>query len=311
MLEGLVSNIQKYSLHDGPGIRSTVFLKGCPLACAWCHNPETISAQPQVMAAPARCIRCGACHEVCPQGRAGPPVTGDVGGREAANGLSFSAGECLACGACVEACPTGARSMVGRRMTVNALVEELLADRIFYEDSGGGVTFSGGEPLRQAEFLEAMLMACRDRGLHTAVDTCGFAPESDLLAIAPLVSLFLYDLKFVDETRHRAFCGVSNGRILSNLRALAEVHRNIWIRVPVIPGVNDQESELAAMAALVAELPGVRQVNLLPYHRSGLHKFEQLGRECQMASVTPPSPERMQAALAGFAAVGVPVKMGG
>ena len=201
--------------------------------------------------------------------------------------------------------------MVGRRMSVDELLEELLKDRIFYEDSGGGVTFSGGEPLRQAEFLKAMLIACRGRGLHTAVDTCGFAPKSELLAIAPCVDLFLYDLKCMDEAQHLELCGVSNGRILTNLRALAGVHPNIWIRVPIIPGVNDQAGELDMMAAFLAGLPGVRQVNLLPYHRSGLHKFEQLGLECQVAHLTPPSSERMQAAVACFAAAGVPIKTGG
>jgi pyruvate formate lyase activating enzyme len=312
MLAGLISNIQKYSLHDGPGIRSTVFLKGCPLACAWCHNPENMAAQPQVIVTPARCVRCGACREVCPEGRAAPPGDSSAANGEAShNSADASLNACIACGSCVEACPTGARSMVGRRMSVPELLKELLADRIFYEDSGGGVTFSGGEPLRQPEFLSAMLIACRERGLHTAVDTCGFSPESELLAIAASVDLFLYDLKCMDEARHLELCGVPNGRILSNLRALAGRHPNVWIRVPIIPGVNDQAGELDAMASFVAGLPGVRQVNLLPYHRSGLHKFEQLGQECRVAQVAPPSAERMRAAAACFAAAGVPIKTGG
>ena len=314
MLTGLISNIQKYSLHDGPGIRSTVFLKGCPLACAWCHNPENIAPQPQVVVAPARCMGCGACQVVCPQGRFAPGREASGTEKERSSKLTdrpAPAGECLVCGACVEVCPTGARSMIGGRVSVQDLLGELLADRIFYDDSGGGVTFSGGEPLRQPEFLKAILTACRERGLHTAVDTCGFAPEAELRAIAPWVDLFLYDLKCMDEGRHLDLCGVPNGPILRNLRELAETHRNIWIRVPIIPGVNDQTSELEAMASFVAGLPGVRQVNLLPYHRSGLHKFEQLGLECRFSQTTPPAAERMQAAAACFGAAGLVIKMGG
>lgn len=314
MLEGLISNIQKYSLHDGPGIRTTVFLKGCPLSCSWCHNPENIAPRPQVMVAQARCIACGACQTVCPQHRAAQQERANGQGEERPSQpgpAAFSASECLVCGACVQACPTGARSIVGERMSVNELLEQLLADRIFYDDSAGGVTFSGGEPLGQVQFLKAALAACREHGLHTAVDTCGFAPEADVRALAPGVDLFLYDLKCMDEARHREFCGTSNRPILRNLRALSQLHRNIWIRVPVIPGVNDQLSELEAMAAFVAALPGVRQVNLLPYHRNGLHKLGQLGESSRFASASPPGAETMRAAAACFTAAGLITKTGG
>jgi pyruvate formate lyase activating enzyme len=303
MPTGLVSHIQKYSLHDGPGIRTTIFFKGCPLQCAWCHNPENISAQPQVLVMKERCVRCGACRAVCPQNNASAP-----------NGAPMDAPKpfhCLACGACVEACPTGARTLVGRRLGLQNLLQEILTDRIFYDDSKGGVTFSGGEPLAQSEFLQAALLECRRRGVHAAVDTCGLAARDTLLALAPLVDLFLYDLKFLDETRHREFCGASNRIILENLRALAETQAQIWVRVPVIPSVNDRTEELEALAGFVASLPAVRQVNLLPYHRTGMHKFERLAQAYRLPDLTPPSAGEMERAAAPFRALGLQTRIGG
>jgi pyruvate formate lyase activating enzyme len=218
---------------------------------------------------------------------------------------------CLLCGACVQACPAEARELAGRTVTADQLVRELLADRVFYEQSGGGVTVSGGEPLAQFEFLRAFLQRCEETGLRTAVDTCGFTPWEHLLAIAPLTGLFLYDLKFVDDARHRQFTGVSNQLILDNLRALAGVHQDIWLRIPIIPGVNDTPGELEAMAGLAALLPSVRQVNLLPYHRTGLQKFRRLGRESPLLGVTPPSVEYLEAVAARFAGAGTKVRVGG
>lgn len=314
MPTGIVTNIQRYSLKDGPGIRTTVFLKGCPLSCAWCHNPETVSRQPEILVVEARCVRCGACVEACPNHQ---PVGAPADVVAAAQILSGRAGwlggkpVCLLCGACVDECPTGARAMVGRAMTVKELLEELLADRVFYEDSGGGVTFSGGEPLLQFEFLHAALAACRERGLHTAVDTSGFAPREHVLAVAAVADLILYDVKLLDETRHHEFTGVPNERILANLRALAAMHSNIWLRVPLIPGVNDDPADLDAVARLAASLSGIRQVNLLPYHKTGIHKFARLGQQYHLTEIQPPSAEQMQAAAARLAGSGVSVVLGG
>jgi pyruvate formate lyase activating enzyme len=296
---GLVSNLQRYCLHDGPGIRTTVFLQGCPLACAWCHNPETRPARASVVFTAARCIRCGECSPACPQGHA-ESIT-DGGNRR----------DCLACGACVEACPTGARKLVGRRMTVDEVLGEVCRDEPFYDQSGGGVTFSGGEPLAQGEFLKSLLEACRRREVHTAVDTSGYAPQEQLLAIAPLVDLFLYDLKFLDETKHVQYTGVSNGLILENLRALGRVHGNLWIRIPVVPGINDRPEEIEGLVWLAASVPGVRQVNLLPYHRTALHKFQRLAEAYPLAEIAAASPESMRAMAEGLRASGLEIKAGG
>jgi pyruvate formate lyase activating enzyme len=292
-VSGRVFNVQRYSLHDGPGIRTTVFLKGCPARCLWCHNPESQSFAPEVLVVETRCASCGTCAVVCPHG-APPP----------------GSGLCTACGACVEACPAGARQLAGREATVDAVMEEVLRDRVFYEESGGGVTFSGGEPLAQPEFLVALLEACRAAGLHTAVDTCGFGSRERLLALAPLVDLFLFDVKLVDDARHRALTGLPAAPILENLRALVAVHANVWIRVPVVPGHTDAEADVAATAALVAGLPGVRQVSLLPYHRTGASKARRLGREYPLDALAPPPGERLEALAALFRDRGLAVQIG-
>jgi len=298
---GLVFNVQKYSLHDGPGIRTTVFLKGCPLCCAWCHNPESQSARTEIVVVENRCAACGECRRACPFGRA---ATGK-------GPMPTDAAECLVCGQCAEACPTGARQMIGERRTVAEIMEAVLRDRIFYEDSGGGVTFSGGEPLTQPAFLKAMLEACRAEGLRTAVDTCGFACTDVLLDVAGLSNLVLYDLKLMDDARHRQYTGVSNAPILANLRALARAHQNIWLRVPVIPGINDREEDWQAAAGFAAGLQGIRQVNILPYHKLGLFKSRRMNHPYALESVEPPSLERMERAAEIFRQRGLMVKKGG
>jgi len=298
VVSGLVTNIQRYSLHDGPGIRTTVFLKGCPLDCWWCHNPEGLAPKQEVVTVESRCARCGECVKACPQDIA---RVGSENEDRAA---------CAHCGACVRACPTGARQLAGLLMTVEDVMREIMKDSIFHDDSSGGVTFSGGEPLLQPEFLLTLLRACHQAGIHTAVDTCGFVKESTLLEVATLADLILFDLKILDDTGHRKFTGVSNQIILENLRVVCRSHPDVWLRIPLIPGINDG-AELGAMARFAASLSAIRQVNLLPYHRTGMQKFRRFGRDYRLPDVLPPSAVEIQAATEVFAACGVKVKVGG
>jgi len=320
MASGLVFNIQKYSIQDGPGIRTTVFFKGCPLACWWCHNPESQSAEPELIVVETRCIQCGQCREVCPQTKKGSGVLSeedlhrskaDRSGDASGNKTPDPFFQCTRCGACVAACPTEARQLVGRRMTVAEVLAEVLKDRIIYDESGGGATFSGGEPLMQPQFLLGLLEACRKEGVHTALDTCGYAPREQLLAAARLADLILYDLKIMDDYRHRECTGVSNGLILENLEALGRAHGNIWLRVPLIPGFNDDADELESIARFARTIGGVRQVNLLPYHETGLHKFARLGKTYRPGKLPPPSAESLEQAAGAFRALGLVIHTGG
>jgi pyruvate formate lyase activating enzyme len=298
---GLVFNIQKYSLHDGPGIRSTVFLKGCPLRCLWCHNLEGISPLREIVVVEARCLACGECRDACTL-----PAAGHGGAC-----LPVRMDGCRMCGDCVAACPTAARQMLGGSMTVAEVLAMVLKDRVFYDESAGGVTISGGEPLSQAQFLLALLEACRGEGLHTALDTTGFGQTGQLLAAAALTDLVLYDLKVFDDARHRQLTGVSNTLILDNLRQLDEVHRNIWIRLPVVPGLNDDLRNFQQIADFLLGLRHVTRVNLLPFHRSGLDKFARLGQTHTLDAVQAPSVELMELAVNTFHAAGIHAIIGG
>jgi len=294
---GIIFNIQKYSISDGPGIRTTVFLKGCPASCWWCHNPESQASAPEMTFMESRCLSCGECVKACPQGIVG-------------NEREF-ASSCILCGSCVDACPPGARRLAGTEMTVSEVLATIMQDRIFYEESGGGVTFSGGEPLLQFAFLKALLLGCRGRGIRTAVDTGGFSPREQLLEIASSTDLFLYDLKLMDAKRHLAAVGLDNRIVLENLAALDKVHDRIWIRIPIIPGINDDRANLEAAARLAATLRGVRQVNLLPFHRTWHGKVRQLGRESACADIATPTQERMEELAGIFRDLGLTTRIGG
>ncbi len=270
MESGVVFNLQKYSIHDGPGIRTTVFLKGCPLECWWCHNPEGMSGDPEIVVAEGRCTACGQCRAACPQCDAGLVATR----------LSRPIGpSCQQCGACLEACPMQARQILGRRMTVGEVLAEISKDQIFYDDSHGGVTFSGGEPFAQAGFLLELLRACRHREIHTAVDTtgyrrpgCGCWPRPTGPTSSSTTS------RFSTTPGIASYTGVSNAKILENLEVLGREHGNIWVRVPIVPGLNDADSDLEATVRFAASVPGVKQVNLLTYHHTGAYKFSRLGK---------------------------------
>jgi len=289
MGDGLVFNLQRFSLHDGPGLRTTVFLKGCPLSCAWCHNPESRLPRQELVRLRHRCMRCGRCTEE-------ELARSVVAGRSAAD---------------AEACPTGALQAVGEMMDTATLVRTLLRDRIFFDESGGGVTFSGGEPLAQAAFVTDAMRALRAEDVHTALDTCGLARWDELRDAAAHASLVLYDLKLMDDDRHKAATGVSNRAILHNLVALAHGHANVWIRIPVIPGVNDDEANVEAAAAFVCPLPGVRQVDLLPYHATGEAKFARVGQAYGLHGTPTPGHDRLDALAVHFRARGLHTTIGG
>ena len=289
MQSGLVFNVQRFSLQDGPGLRSTVFMKGCPLACTWCHNPESQAPQTEFIRMAHRCMACGICSE---EERSEPLVQN----RDEAD---------------VEACPTGALQAVGQEMRSSVLVESLLRDRIFFDESGGGVTFSGGEPLLQAPFVIEAMSLLRAEGVHTALDTCGYVDWQVLAEAAAQANLVLYDLKLMDEARHRLATGVSNTIILQNLKALAEIHPSIWIRIPIIPGINDDLANLEATADFLAPLQGIRQVDLLPYHPLGESKSARVGLTYNLHDIQTPTIEDPEAMAGLFRPKGLNTTVGG
>jgi len=298
---GVIFDVKRYAIHDGPGIRTTVFLKGCPLRCLWCHNPESWEQTPERAFRASRCARCGRCIEACPSeaiSRSGDEVLTD-------------AAKCLLCGTCVSVCPAGAREIVGRRVTVGDLVAEIERDVVFFDESGGGVTVSGGEPLMQAAFLKRLLWQCKAREIHTALDTSCYGPWALLAEIRPYVDLLLCDLKHMDPLAHERFTGVSNERILENLRRLAETQEQTIIRMPIIPGFNDEEENIRATGEFVRSLDGVRQVDVLPYNKAVQGKRSRLAGEYDLLEVEPPSDEQISSIVAELRSFGLTVKIGG
>jgi pyruvate formate lyase activating enzyme len=301
-VRGIVFDLRKYSVHDGPGIRTTVFLKGCPLSCLWCHNPESQSFWPELLHRPSACIGCGACIAACPEKALAPSPDG---------GVILDRKRCILCGACCRACVADALEMAGKSLSVAEVMATVREDVLFYDQSGGGVTFSGGEPLGQPEFLAALLRACRGEEISTAVDTSGYAPSETLLAVAELADLFLYDLKHMDSRRHEEVAGVPNELILENARLLSERNVPLWIRMPLIPGINDDERNLCDTGAFVATLQSVRKVSLLPYHPSGRDKYRKLGRAYALSSLATPFSEEMERAAELLSRSGLSVTIGG
>ena len=319
MATGMIFDIQRYCIHDGPGIRTTVFLKGCPLSCAWCHNPEGQSAEPELTFRENRCGRCGACLAACRRGAiswGGAAACGaDVGRQAGAEGAGAGTSEggpgvpvtdrtkCVRCGECAKVCFSGARELAGKEMPVEGVVAEVERDAPFYEESGGGVTLSGGEPLAQAEFVRGLLAALKHKGLHTTLDTCGYAEWDTIDRLRRHVDLFLYDLKLMDDLRHRELAGVSNADIIRNLRELSRLGHDIILRLPIIPGVNEDDESIREIGAFAASLPRLISVDVLPYHHIGEEKYRRLGRPYALEGLAPPSAERtaqIAGILAGF-----------
>jgi pyruvate formate lyase activating enzyme len=299
--EGTIFNVMRFSTHDGPGIRTTVFLKGCPLSCWWCHNPENWNQVPGEIYLPERCTGCGVCIENCPAQALS----------RSARGVAVDPGLCRHCGSCIAVCPMEARESTGWKVGVPELMQSLERDLPFYDQSGGGVTFSGGEPLGQPEFLMAMLEACARSEIRRAVETSGYAQADLLLKAARLTDLFLYDLKALDPGKHRANTGVDNTLILSNLRMLSAAGADIVIRIPLVPGVNDDEKEIAAAGEFIADLPRRHAVHLLPYHRAANGKFRKLGLRYRGENLLPPASGRVADVAQRLSNFGFKVEIGG
>jgi pyruvate formate lyase activating enzyme len=295
----LIFNIQRFSIHDGPGIRTTVFFKGCPLRCDWCSNPESMEPFPQLMVRDMKCTACGKCAEACPR---------EAISRTADGTREFHWDECDHCFRCVDACLYGALTEMGRFIGLEELIGEVEKDLLFYKNSGGGVTLSGGEPLAQYPFVLHFLRELKERGFHTALDTSGWAPESVWSAVLPYADLVLFDIKQLNEEKHRARTGVPNRQILANARLAASKART-WFRLPLIQGFNDDPEDLRVLADMAKEM-GVEKVSFLPYHEGGVTKRLQIGQEPSPLATRPPSDEHLQKIKKIVEETGVAVSVG-
>lgn len=302
MNSGIFFDIKRYSINDGPGIRVTVFLKGCPLSCIWCHNPESISPKVQKMYSHSKCIGCSDCVEHCPENAL--TLTNE--------GIITQVEACTLCGICAEVCPTKAMEMTGKLDTVENIMKMIERETVFMDQSEGGVTFSGGEPLRQSEFLIELLDACGRNGIHRTVDTSGFANTETLLEVAKRTDHFLYDLKMMNSEKHKKYTRVPNEKILSNLKILAETGASINIRIPFIKGVNSDNENMEKTAIFIAGLSGEKKiVNLLPYHNIMTKKYQKLGGDYQQDELSEPTMEDKKTALAIFEKHGIKAIIGG
>ena len=302
MQAGLIFDVKRYAINDGPGIRVTFFLKGCPLSCAWCHNPEGISPQVQKMYSVDKCIGCEACVEACPENACRLTPGGIVTDRDV----------CTICGICADVCPTKATEMSGKIVTVEEIVTIAEKERVFFDQSGGGVTFSGGEPLMQADFLISLLDELGARSIHRTVDTTGFTKKETLLEVAERTDHFLYDVKMMNSGYHRKWTGVGNEKILYNLRLLAETGASINIRIPLVRGINDDDENIEQTAVFVAGLAGEKKsVSILPYHNIMVNKYEKLGEDFSIANMSEPTSFELSDVISKFAAFGLKATIGG
>ncbi|MFC1871952.1 glycyl-radical enzyme activating protein [Chloroflexota bacterium] len=292
---GTIFNIQRFSVHDGPGIRTTVFMKGCPLQCRWCANAESINPQPELGIIRGRCNSCGHCITACPEQAI------SIGGNTI---IEFQRHKCTACGNCVAVCSEEALSIYGKKISLDEVFKEVMRDRMFY-DGGGGITVSGGEPLMQADFVAALFQQCREAGVNTCLDSCGYGATKNLAKILPFTDSVLYDIKHMNTDTHRRFTGVPNDPIINNARLVAESGTSMLCRVPLIKGVNDTEQNMTETARFVKELRDDISVELLPYHRLGVAKYQTLDRPYLGEDFTTPPPEAIDSIKHIFAKYGV------
>ncbi len=302
MNKPLIFDIKRYAINDGPGIRITIFMKGCPLRCRWCHNPESQSPAMQKLYTESKCIGAQECTKMCPEDALTLTPKGIVTDYEI----------CTMCGICADVCPTKAIEMSGQPYEVDELLEIIERERIHIDHSGGGVTFSGGEPLAHPGFLLKMLKACEEKGLHKTVDTCGFTETETLLEVAKHTDLFLFDLKLMDPVKHKKWTGLSNKLILQNLRILTESGANINIRIPFIRNVNSDHNTITEMAEFISKLPGKKPfVNILPYHNIAASKYNKLGEKYKELNMAEPTEEEQNRALSIFQKLGIDAEIGG
>lgn len=297
--QGTLFDIQRFSVHDGPGIRTLVFFKGCPLRCLWCDNPESQAYSPELGFSLSNCIGCGQCFQVCP--------TGAIRQGE----RRVDRAKCVVCGRCTEVCYARALTLIGKTYTVPEVIKEVKKDVMFYRRSGGGVTVSGGEPLAQPEFLLDLLRALRREHIHSAIETTGYAPAEVVERVFPEADLILYDLKHMDSAKHREYTGVGNERILQNATVAVGSGTPVIIRVPVIPGYNDSESNIRATARFARELGGVKELHLLPYHRLGQGKYRKLDREYPLEGLEPQSRSKVEELAGIVESYGLKCSIGG